>query len=309
MSKVVLGIGASHSTLMHSHRSHPETAPAAEHYEKALAAARDEVEASGADVAVIVGSNHFRGIWLDLLPAFAIGIGECWASGEAGTPKGPLTVDTDLARHLTSCLVDDGFDPAFSLRMQVDHGISHAVQYLLAGLDIPIVPVLVNVFAPPLPTLARCDDLGWAVARAVDSHRGGKRVVVIGSGGLSHRLPYPRWDDPRTEGERFLVEAWLEGRGRWEEYDAKRRTLTVATEPRINADFDDRFLNLLEEGRLGEFRSWTTEMLGEEAGNGGQECRTWLVAAAAAGHAGGHRLVYEPVAEWLTGMGVAVMTP
>ena len=206
-------------------------------------------------------------------------------------------------------MVGDGFDMAFSLRLQVDHGISHAVQYLLDGMDVPIVPVLVNVFAPPLPTLARCDDLGRAVARAVGSDAGSKRVVVIGSGGLSHRLPYPKWEHPQTEGERFLVEAWLEGRGRWEEYDAKRRQLTVGTQPRINPEFDEDLLARIEAGTFGDLRGWATDTVEEVAGNGGQEVRTWLVASAATGHAPGRGLAYAPIEEWLTGMGVALMEP
>lgn len=309
MSEVVLAVGASHSTLMHTHRAQPATPLAAERYEAALRTARDELAAESPDVAIVVGSNHFRGLWLDLLPAFTIGVGECTATGEAGTPRGPLIVDETLARHLVASVVDEGFDPAFSLRLQVDHGVSHAVQYLLAGLDVPIVPLVVNVFAPPLPTLARCDEFGRAIARAVRADGSTKRVVVLGSGGLSHRLPYPKWDRPQGDGERFLVEAWLEGRGRWEEYDARRRALTVATTPRISAAFDEMLLGWIEAGRLGDLRSWPTSRLEEEAGNGGQEIRTWLVAAAAAGHPPGCCLGYEAIEEWLTGMAVAVMRP
>jgi len=309
MSDVVLGVGASHSTLMHGHRERPETQAAAYRYERGLRAARDAVRAAQPDVAVIIGSNHFRGLWLDLLPAFTIGVGQCTASGEAGTPRGPLAVDTVLARTILDATVADGFDLAFSLRLQVDHGISHAVQYVLDGLDVPIVPILVNVFAPPLPTLGRCDDLGRAIARAIAGDRSGKRVVVIGSGGLSHRLPYPKWDDPRTDGERFLVEAWLDGRGKWEEYDQKRRSLTLSTEPRINPEFDEQLLSWIEDGAMATLRDWSDEQVEEIAGNGGHEVRAWLMAAAATGHAPGRRLSYDPVEEWLTGMAVALMEP
>lgn len=309
MSEVVLGVGASHSTLMHTHRREPATEAGAARYEEALACARDAVASVQPDAVVVVGSNHFRGLWLDLLPAFTIGVGECLAMGEAGTPKGPLPVDATLARHVCRSLVADEFDVAFSLRLQVDHGVSHAVQHLLAGLDVPIVPVLVNVFAPPLPSLHRCDALGRAIARAIAADGANKRVVVIGSGGLSHRLPFPNWEAPHGEGERFLVEAWLEGRGRWEEYDARRRELTVAAQAWINPEFDRWLLGVVERGEMGELSTWTTERLGEAAGNGGQEIRTWAIASAIAGHPLGRQLGYEPIEEWLTGMGVALMDP
>jgi len=307
VSEVVLGIGASHSTLMHRPAVRPETRAAGERYEEGLRAARDAVEAARPDAAVIIGSNHFRGLWLDLLPAFTIGVGECTSAGEAGTPRGPLPVDTDLARAILAGGVADEFDLAFSLRLQVDHGISHAVQYLLTGMDIPIVPVLVNVFAPPLPSLARCEALGRSIGRAIAGDGGEKRVVVIGSGGLSHRLPYPKWDHPQGDAERFLVEAWLDGRGRWEAYDAKRRALTLATEPWINPDFDQDLLAWAEQGRLAQLSTWSDAQLEAVAGNGGHEVRGWLMAAAATGHAGGQSLSYDPVEEWLTGMAVARM--
>jgi 2,3-dihydroxyphenylpropionate 1,2-dioxygenase len=53
----------------------------------------------------------------------------------------------------------------------------------------------------------------------------------------------------------------------------------------------------------------TTDEVEKAAGNGAQELRTWLVAAGAAGGGGGRVLAYEPMPEWLTGMGVAVLEP
>ena len=57
------------------------------------------------------------------------------ASGEAGTPSGPQRVDVPLARHIATSLLGASFDIAFSAKLQVDHGISHAIQYLLDGLS------------------------------------------------------------------------------------------------------------------------------------------------------------------------------
>ena len=86
------------------------------------------------DVAVIVGPNHFRGLWLDLMPAFVLGVGEVVAAGEHGTPEGPLPADPAFARELLDALYEDEFDVAFSGRLTIDHGITHAVQYLLTDL-------------------------------------------------------------------------------------------------------------------------------------------------------------------------------
>lgn len=307
MSEVVLGVGASHSTLMNTHWDAVVHTDRAERFRDALAQAREAIVAARPDAVVLVGSNHFRGFWLDLIPSFTLGVGEVLASGEAGTPKGPQLVDTELAQALAQGLVDAEFDVAISARLQIDHGQSHAIQYLLDGLDVPVVPLVVNVFAHPLPTLGRCDALGQAIGRALAADGLDRRVVVIGSGGLSHRLPFPDWRDPDGEDERFLVQAWLDGRENWTQYEGRRREIVLAAESAVSPDVDHELLGMLEQGRFGELRGWSTERLGEAAGNGGQEIRTWLVMAAAAGHGPGRVLAYEEIPEWLTGMGVALV--
>jgi 2,3-dihydroxyphenylpropionate 1,2-dioxygenase len=310
LTEIVLGVGASHSTLMNTHWQQTLHVDRAERFRDALRAARDQIAAAGVDTVVLVGSNHFRGFWLDLIPSFTIGVGECLASGESGTPVGPQPVDIPLAQHLASTLVEErGFDIAYSARLQIDHGQSHAIQYLLADLDVRIVPIVVNVFAPPLPTLARCEALGRAVGAAVRGFPGERRVAVIGSGGLSHRLPWPDWRDPHGDDEEFMVRAWLDGRDNWRDYDARRREIIRAAESSINPEFDERLLALLEAGKGAQLAEHTTEELEREAGNGGQEIRTWLAMAAALGHAPATRLAYEPMPEWLTGMAVAVLEP
>jgi len=64
-----------------------------------------------------------------------------------------------------------------------------------------IVPVEINVLQHPLPTPLRCYKLGQAVRRAVESWPGDLKVVVVGTGGLSHQLNgaragfnNPEWD-------------------------------------------------------------------------------------------------------------------
>lgn len=310
MTEIILGVGASHSTLMNTHWEETVHKDRAERFRDALYAARDELAEARPDTVIVVGSNHFRGFWLDLIPSFTIGVGECLASGESGTPEGPQPVDVPLARHIADTLVEGGrFDIAYSARLQIDHGQSHAIQYVLDGLDVEIVPLVVNVFAHPLPTLERCERLGRAIREAVLRFPGDRRVAVIGSGGLSHRLPWPDWRDPRGDDEEFMVTAWLDGRNNWQDYDARRRRIVRAARAAINSEFDEHFLSLVEKGETHRVTEYTTERLDEVAGNGAQEIRTWLIMSALLGHGPGRRLAYEPIPEWLTGMAVAVVDP
>lgn len=307
-ARIALGIGASHSTLMNTHWDETTHLDRAIRFRDALDQARDAVAAAGVDTAVLLGSNHFRGFWLDLIPPFTIGVDSVIASGESGTPTGPQLTDPELARHVAEHAVErSGLDLAFSTRLQIDHGQSHAIQYLLAGLDVAVVPIVVNVFAPPLPPLARCLALGDAVADALTSFRGDRRVAVIGSGGLSHWLPWPDWRDPNGDDDEFMVEAWREGRGDWERYDGRRRQIIRAATAAINPDFDREFLSRLESGELTRYASWSTADVDRIAGNGAQEIRTWLAMAAALGHRPGRLLAYEEMPEWLTGMAVALI--
>ncbi|MDJ0015276.1 catechol 1,2-dioxygenase [Rhodococcus erythropolis] len=310
MAKIVLGIGASHSTLMNTHWEETTHKAEAERFRDALYMSREKIAASKPDVVLILGSNHFRGFWLDLIPAFTLGVGECISSGESGTPKGPQRVDVEFARHLANELIEGGrFDLAYSARLQIDHGQSHAIQYLLDGIDVPIVPLVVNVFAPPLPTFKRCEEVAKALRDAVASYPADTRVVVIASGGLSHRLPWPDWRDPHGEDEDFMVQAWLDGRENWSDYDVRRRQIIRAADAAITPEFDDRILDLFASGKASELAEFTTQQIEDEAGNGAQELRTWLMMAAMLDYVPGERLAYEAIPEWLTGMGVTILDP
>lgn len=309
MSTVVLGLGASHSTLMNTHWAEVDHLPQAHAFRAGLAAARDLLEGARPDAVVVIGSNHFRGMFLDLVPSFTVGVGEVVGAGEAGTPKGPLPVDTELARALVDTMVGDGFDPAFSLRLTVDHGITHALQYLVPELDVPIVPVVINMFAPPLIPLRRAHDLGRSIGAAIRGDGRAKRVVVIASGGLSHRLPWPAWFAAASDDDRFLVEAWLNGREDWARYEKRRREIVRAAEPDVNPEFDRWFLGLVESGDVGAVLDRTAAEIEAEAGNGAQEIRAWVAMAGAVGPGSGRALAYGDVPEWLTGMGVAALLP
>jgi 2,3-dihydroxyphenylpropionate 1,2-dioxygenase len=309
MSDVVLGLGASHSTLMNTHWAEVDHLPQAHAFRDGLAEARDLLAAARPDAVVVIGSNHFRGMFLDLVPSFTVGVAEVVGAGEAGTPKGPLPVDTDLARALVDTMVGNGFDPAFSLRLTVDHGITHALQHLVPELAVPIVPVVINMFAPPLISLRRAHDLGRTIGAAIRGDGRSKRVAVIASGGLSHRLPWPAWFAAASDDDRFLVEAWLNGREDWARYETRRRAIVRAAEPDVNPAFDRWFLSLVASGDVDAVHDRTAAEIEAEAGNGAQEIRAWVAMAGAVGRGRGRAIAYGDVPEWLTGMGVAALMP
>jgi protocatechuate 4,5-dioxygenase beta chain len=58
---------------------------------------------------------------------------------------------------------------------------------------VPIVPIAVNVIQHPVPTARRLYKLGLALRRAVETYPKDIRVVIMGTGGLSHQLAGPRF--------------------------------------------------------------------------------------------------------------------
>ncbi|WP_230598263.1 MULTISPECIES: catechol 1,2-dioxygenase [Nocardiaceae] len=219
-------------------------------------------------------------------------------------------MDVDLARHLANDMVEGGaFDPAFSARLQIDHGQSQAIQNLLDGIYVPIVPIVVNVFAPPLPTFARCREFAAALRESLERESSSKRVVVIESGGLSHRLPWPDWREPHGDDEDFMVQARLDGRDNWSQYDIRRREIIRAAQSSITPSFDDYVLRLFEKGNADEMADYSTDYVEKEAGNGAQELRTWLMMSTLLRDVAGERVAYEAIPEWLTGMGITILDP
>ena len=307
MAKIVMGIGASHTTLMNTQWAKVDHLPEAHAFKGGLEQASKALHALKPDLAIVVGSNHFRGHWLDMMSSFAIGVDEIESSGEHGTPKGPQKTSPKNALAIANSLLDQGFDMAFSTRFVIDHGISHAIQYLTLENQIPVVPIMINSFAPPLPRLKRCLALGDAIHNAVESLPDDMTVAIIASGGLSHQLPFPDWRKPKSDNDDFLVDSWKNGRGDWERYEKRRRAIIVNAPPQLNEEFDEAFLAALCEGTtLDWLKTISEDTLVETAGNGANELRNWIVMHSALNFARGQTLAYSPMPDWLTGMGVFI---
>ena len=70
-------------------------------------------------------------------------------------------------------------------------------------------------------------------------------------------------------------------------------------------EFDEWFLDKLGRGDFSEILDLPNDELAE-AGNGTGEVRAWVALAAAMGGAPGQVLSYQPIYEWINGMGVVL---
>ena len=304
MSEIVGFVGLSHSPFAGLLPPGPDGPGAA--FLADVARTREAVAALAPDAVVVVGPDHFHGNFYDVMPPITLGVEEAVGFGDFGSRAGTLPVASALAWSVHDAVVAAGFDLALSYALTVDHGIAQGYEMLLGeAADTPIVPLVLNTAAPPLPTPARCVALGRALGEALRRAPQPGRVLVVASGGLSHWLPSNDPRDPAVAGERRA--ALIHGRRDAVAFAAAREPKVRAmggdpTAP-VNAAWDRWFLDRLGEGDLDAVADLGHDGIEAAAGSGGQEIRTWLVGLAAVGG----RLAatgYEPVPEWITGMGL-----
>lgn len=145
------------------------------------------------DAAVVVYNDHGLQFFLDKLPTFAIGAADAYHNADEGwglPTLPPYRGDAALSWHLIESLVADEFDLTTCQEMLVDHAFTVPLKLLWPAPVCPVltVPVAVNTVQHPLPTPARCIKLGRALGRAIASYPADLKVVVLGTGGLSHQL-------------------------------------------------------------------------------------------------------------------------
>jgi protocatechuate 4,5-dioxygenase beta chain len=146
------------------------------------------------DVAVVFYNDHGLNFFLDKLPTFAVGAAPEYRNADEGwgiPTVRPFKGDPALSWHLIESLVADEFDITMCQEMLVDHALTLPMALLWPGggeWPVRIVPIAMNHVQHPLPSLARSYRLGRAVGRALDAWDEDVRVVVLGTGGLSHQL-------------------------------------------------------------------------------------------------------------------------
>ena len=193
MATVIGGIGTSHAPTIgvawdRGQQKEPLWAPLFDGY----VPARQWLDEMRPDLFLIVYNDHVNQFFFDAYPTFALGVGAMHAQADEGWGKRKLPDlpgDPDFAWHLARSLVNDEFDPTICQEMALDHGVLSFLP-LLTDTDwkVPVVPLAVNVIQHPIPTPRRLFRLGAALRRAIESYPKDRRIVVFGTGGLTHQL-------------------------------------------------------------------------------------------------------------------------
>lgn len=225
-----------------------------------------------ATIAIIVGADHYVLFGPGCLPSYLIGIGDVAGPYEnfPGIERGPIPSFPELAEHIARHGRANGFDWAVAKSLFVDHSIG--VPARLCALPNPsmkaVVPVYLASGVEPLIAKQRAYEVGQAIRRAVEAWPEDERVVVLGSGGISHWVGLPEMG-------------------------------------KVNSEFDRMVLDCVERGDHQTLIGLDDQEILRTAGNGALEIRNFICAMGAVNASRGSVIAYEAGPEWVSGLGFA----
>ena len=196
MAKLIGGLGTSHvpsiaAALDKGLRDSPEWKPFFDGYIPGQA----WVEAQAPDIAIVIFNDHGNSFFLDKVPTFAIGCAEEYKPIDEGWgPRAipPFEGAPEFSWHLIDSLIDNSFDPMICQEIDVDHGLQVPLELFwgrpVQAWPVRVVPIFVNVIQYPIPLPSRCYAMGRILRQAIESYPSDEKIVVVGTGGLSHQL-------------------------------------------------------------------------------------------------------------------------
>jgi 2,3-dihydroxyphenylpropionate 1,2-dioxygenase len=161
------------------------------------------------DALVIVALDHLHNHFLNLVPQFTIFTGDPVVA-QFNRRRVELRANPDIANSLMDGLLERDFDPAFSQNEVLDHSFLVPLHFMVEdGLDVPVVPIVVNAYVPPQPSIRRCFNLGRAIASWAESS--GTRVGIVATGGMSHYPGTHRFSEPDVAADHRVLAMLEEG--------------------------------------------------------------------------------------------------
>ena len=146
------------------------------------------------DIAIVVYNDHGLNFFLDKMPTMALGCADRYENADEGWGLQTLatfTGDAAFSWHIAESLVEQEFDLTTCQEMYVDHGFIVPMALMWRHLpEWPVkgIPLAINTIQHPIPTARRLYKLGQALRKAIDSYPEDLKVVIFGTGGMSHQL-------------------------------------------------------------------------------------------------------------------------
>ncbi|SED23664.1 hypothetical protein [Bradyrhizobium erythrophlei] len=268
------------------------------------------------EVVIAFVNDHFDMFTLRNMPGFAIALGsphwgptpqtEAWIQMKRAEIPGNPELAHDICRSLT----DGGFELYRTESAEFVHNLLIPKKYLWPDLDIPVVPIFINCLAPPLPSWRRAYELGQAVRQVID--RRTERVALLASGGISHWPPITVDDETTADPlmkrvQQFQLLGWDVLRDDPTlPLDLLQREKEMADSGRslINVEWDRDILRRLAEGDTAYLTRLDHAQVNSIGGSGAAEMLLWVALMGAMNGAKGEVVMYEPVKEWMGGVGL-----
>lgn len=272
MSKIVGGFLVPHDPIMFVAPDAPSPAQREAGW-GAFKTCAERLAALKPTTVIVVGCDHYMLFGTSCLPSYLIATGDVDGPIDAlpGLSRGVLQNNERLANHIAEFGFDNGFDWAVARAFTVDHAVAIPDQLIVqplraAGAEVKVIPVYLACGVDPYIRMRRAAELGDLIRRAVEADGQDERVVIIGSGGISH---------------------WV----------------GTAEMGRVNPEFDEEILGYAERGDLDGLCALKDDYILANGGNGAMEIRTFACAMGALPGAKGEVIAYEAVTEWVTGLG------
>ncbi|MBI4527404.1 MAG: extradiol ring-cleavage dioxygenase [Deltaproteobacteria bacterium] len=198
MAQVQAILGITHNPFMPRLFKQADRPPGCAKVIERIEMMREKLRQARPDVLVTIGNDHLHQFFMDNMPAFMIGKMEAYDGTfydeirEFGLPTHRVPGDVELSDKIIEGAFDRGVDFAYSNELTIDHSIIVPLMFLRPEMDLPIVPILTNCIAPPLPRPKRFYDVGRAIRAVIDSLQTDKRIAVIVSGHLSLEVGGPK---------------------------------------------------------------------------------------------------------------------
>jgi protocatechuate 4,5-dioxygenase beta chain len=195
MARIIGGIGTSHVPTIamafdRQKQNDPDWQPLFRGYE----AVAQWLAQKKPDVLFFCFNDHATTFFFDHYPSFALGVSDSYPIADEGLGARkipPLKGHARMARHIAASLVQDEFDISVFQDLPIDHGLHSPLTMMWPTQpDWPgrVIPLHVNVLQHPVPTPRRCYKLGRAIRKAIESYPEDLKVVMVGTGGLSHQM-------------------------------------------------------------------------------------------------------------------------
>src|SRR5260370_39037782 len=146
------------------------------------------------DLWIISPNDHAEQFFHVSAPPFTVHVGGK-ASGEFVGRKFHWKIPSEIGFEIVRALYRQNFDPAFTSTAKIDYAIRIPLTHL--GHTEAVLPIYVNAYLPPQPTMERCYAFGQAVARTGYAPR--LQTTGLPSRRPSHFPGTHRYADPQLE--------------------------------------------------------------------------------------------------------------